>query len=767
MIYKTNYIMRRKLKMDQSQGAGTSRDEDIRSEKGELQKQKELEMEDSDSGVMDHWMSRMRNEAKVKGLIWGRKEPVEQEDVEMADRDGKSRGNITEDRMGGSEMRDEKDDNDKKGVKACEPDPAYKMIQCTRREINSLRRIGTDSKNDMYRQDLLNEEDMRLKDCAISYMHKEKFNVTYSFDPQNLRCGCNGGTGHSVVYNEGVTGQDRGPVVLYATDQVFSPTTSRTGCRGVLRVEDGSLMDIFRVFRTTFRGHMIPTGSVVHLVSLGHLWRVGTAAYCEDFVEVLNVFEKEYRGDVRIVHGVPMCQQEMKRTDVVRQLVEVMQWILEVDRKGRHCLPDLYTTYIEKVLKTGQERTKDEPVALRLPSSLRRGAGPQGMLVGQGKGETCDFIPKFSAENEDWVLNEIEREVQARFGLRAPNSSGSRTNLSYKETTKSKLSPTFVVFGSSHAAAIASNLQGMGLDVRDLSDRTWRLDTGAGDAAEDLRRVLSDVDKDNTVVILQLYDNSTYKGAVVREGELSYHKPFKQDGRFHILGEVNLAGVEVVKDMVSESLPILRALGNTPVIVVTPMMRYMTNTCCVERTHCTNFYKEDYVDTIQRGLSAINRQIRGLLHNKGFKNVRTASVNGFWKKGERGQGELWGDDPVHPTQTAYRLIAEGLAEKGEEMLRTRLEEKERSRTFEDTRCGASSSGSDGRSGSKRVRQDSDSESVVHIETKRVDRSYQVSNSDRQDSMGNAVWSRRGRGWSPRGGGGAPRSFPPRGGINRW
>jgi len=277
------------------------------------------------------------------------------------------------------------------------------------------------------------------------------------------------------------------------------------------------------------------------------------------------------------------------------------------------------------------------------------------------------------------------------------------------------------------------------------------------------------VDKDNTVVILQLYDNRTYKGAVVRDGELSYHKPFKQDGRFHILGEVNLAGVEVVKDMVTESLPILRALGNTPVIVVTPMMRYMTNTCCVERTHCTNFYKEDYVDTIQRGLSAINRQIRGLLHNKGFKNVRTASVNGFWKKGERGQGELWGDDPVHPTQTAYRLIAEGLAEKGEEMLRTRLEEKARSRSLEDTRCGGSSSGSDGRSGSKRVRQDSDSESVVHIETRRVDRSYQVVNSDRQDSleMGNAVWSRRGRGWTPRGGRGAPRGFPPRGGVNRW
>jgi len=301
------YIMCRNLRMDQPQGAGTSRDEDIRSEKGELQKQKELEEEDS--GVMDHWMSRMRNEAKVKGLIWGRKEPVGQEDVEMADRDNKSREKITEDRnnaVGGSRMRDEKDDSEKKGVKACEPDPAYKMIQCTRREINSLRRIGTDSKDDMYRQDLLNEEDMRLKDCAISYMHKEKFNVTYSFDPQNLRCGCNGGTGHSVVYNEGVTGQDRGPVVLYATDQVFSPNTSRTGCRGVLRVEDGSLMDIFRVFRTTFRGHMIPTGSVVHLVSLGHLWRVGTAAYCEDFVAVLDAFEKEYRGDVRIIHGVPM-----------------------------------------------------------------------------------------------------------------------------------------------------------------------------------------------------------------------------------------------------------------------------------------------------------------------------------------------------------------------------------------------------------------------------------------------------------------------------
>jgi len=118
-----------------------SRDEDIRSEKGELQKQKELEEEDS--GVMDHWMSRMRNEAKVKGLIWGRKEPVEQEDVEMADWDNMSREKTTKDRnstVGVSGMRDEKDDSEKKREKACEPDPAYKMIQCTRREINSLRK---------------------------------------------------------------------------------------------------------------------------------------------------------------------------------------------------------------------------------------------------------------------------------------------------------------------------------------------------------------------------------------------------------------------------------------------------------------------------------------------------------------------------------------------------------------------------------------------------------------------------------------------------
>ena len=40
--------------------------------------------------------------------------------------------------------------------------------------------------------------------------------------------------------------------------------------------------------------------------------------------------------------------------------------------------------------------------------------------------------------------------------------------------------------------------------------------------------------------------------------------------------------------------PVLKAVGGRPMVVITPMPRYLKTRCCEDTDHLTNFREDDY-----------------------------------------------------------------------------------------------------------------------------------------------------------------------------
>jgi hypothetical protein len=67
-------------------------------------------------------------------------------------------------------------------------------------------------------------------------------------------------------------------------------------------------------------------------------------------------------------------------------------------------------------------------------------------------------------------------------------------------------------------------------------------------------------------------------------------------GRFvyHVDGKLEIANREVVKRMVSTSIPLLRAGGKCRKVILTPSGRYRYTPCCNVRGHCSNMKDSNY-----------------------------------------------------------------------------------------------------------------------------------------------------------------------------
>ena len=73
----------------------------------------------------------------------------------------------------------------------------------------------------------------------------------------------------------------------------------------------------------TFRGCDIAIGSIIVMSLLNHLGRVGTAAYAEDLVDALNTIRHTFGGQVRVVHGYPICTTNIVNPVTIRALVKI------------------------------------------------------------------------------------------------------------------------------------------------------------------------------------------------------------------------------------------------------------------------------------------------------------------------------------------------------------------------------------------------------------------------------------------------------------
>jgi len=250
-----------------------------------------------------------------------------------------------------------------------------------------------------------------------------------------------------------------------------------------------------------------------------------------------------------------------------------------------------------------------------------------------------------------------------------------------------------VIAGGSHASRLA---KAMGEDFPNLVDLSmcgWKLtENSAADLAEDIREQTPEHLVDRTVIILQLFDNAIFKGQTNR-GKIT--EPWRQDGRYHIEGDLVTAGEEELKYLFTAAAPAIRAAKKCQVYLLTPLYRYATGRCCQDANHITNYADPDFTRRLGQSLQGIGKQIRTLIWQRHWRTVSVVNPAAHMGVGAANSmtGEeadlaigdllkMWGNDPVHPSDAAYAQLAESLKDKISSKLSTtpgRAPEREKRR----------------------------------------------------------------------------------------
>jgi lysophospholipase L1-like esterase len=181
--------------------------------------------------------------------------------------------------------------------------------------------------------------------------------------------------------------------------------------------------------------------------------------------------------------------------------------------------------------------------------------------------------------------------------------------------------------------------------------------------ASDVRDLVKDIDPKNTVVVIQVLDNSTYYCGN-DFGEMSLPKKGK-DNKYHVDGELKYVKKQLLRELFTQILELVKAAGDCQVVITLPLPRWLLYSFCGDPSHCTNRGEDSFSANMNQALKDIRLWLEDFLSLRKLGNVHlfdpcpALGLTGPDMDVDYAM-ELWGLDPIHPTQNGYAALAASL-----------------------------------------------------------------------------------------------------------
>ena len=497
--------------------------------------------------------------------------------------------------------------------------------------------------------------------------------MSCSFDPSTLLCHCCDGGPHNII-RQGEDGHPE-PALIICSDQAFPAMlpAMQGKCAAIIRVEDAAPSELIFAVRNILGGKKIPVGSAVMLSSLSHLGVAGTAKYVQDIAAAMKTLEDDYAGRVRILHGYAVPKICIADPLLIRGISDVIDWLHETDRRHSYHLPAVNIRYRE-IFLTGDEHKNPLatiPIPMALPASIRR-RDPCSFCSGGNPG-LADTIPIATAEKEAEFINSLFEEINSELAMNLDTWPSMNPVQDSQDTGRIR---QLIVGGGSHASRLAESLGVLYPDVIDLSLCGWKL-TGrsADELADDICDAIQKPDQEGVVIILELFDSSAYKGT--EKGDRATHDPFRIGNTYHVQGKLAVCVPSEFKYLFAAAASIIRACRKATVFLLSPIYRYLNRRCCEDPSHLTNSEDPTFPARLAQSLRDMHKLLRSLVWHKHWRNVKVVNPaihmglrpdsGHSLEEEEARMAELlarWGDDPIHPTEIAYKQLAEALLNMG-------------------------------------------------------------------------------------------------------
>ena len=261
----------------------------------------------------------------------------------------------------------------------------------------------------------ITDGDERILHCNLEHNLKDRLNKTLSFDPQRCWCNTCPGGGHNAL-----AGREGGPVVIVAADQTF-PACLPSGsggkeCVRVIRVEDGSLLEIAHALADAIKGHKLISGTIILLGSLSYLANVGTAQYITDWVRSRWWLKERFGSDTLVMPLAPVPVGGLCGCSTVRALVETLTWFSSLSTTEAVLMKGTHSLFMHKFLgRTGGRGWANGRQSMRVPANLDTKAFVS--LVSEGWGCLPDGIPPLPPAAEKELILPMLTCLNDAFGL--------------------------------------------------------------------------------------------------------------------------------------------------------------------------------------------------------------------------------------------------------------------------------------------------------------------------------------------------------------
>jgi hypothetical protein len=111
---------------------------------------------------------------------------------------------------------------------------------------------------------------------------------------------------------------------------------------------------------------------------------------------------------------------------------------------------------------------------------------------------------------------------------------------------------------------------------------------------------------DVSAYVFDLLSNSTLR---FEQFDGTTSLPFKSNGKFHYGGRILVASREIFKKTVDAILPILKAKGDKPCVILPPLQRCLFSQCCNDNSHCTNCKDQGFADELLAGYVRLRNEL--------------------------------------------------------------------------------------------------------------------------------------------------------------
>ncbi len=501
--------------------------------------------------------------------------------------------------------------------------PAYEAVKEARQEHYNIRNIFGGRKSIEKPGSFRNEGDNR---AVLTREHSNRTTETtssFSFTYSNIYCS-------ACEKPHPILGRGVKPVFVLS-DQAFPPAIPALDggrCLAVVRVEDGSLNDIWDLFREKIRTEWLPEGTTLLIGSASHLARFGTAAYLEEYVKTVNRIAETIPG-ATVAHAPLLLLNGSNNPALIRSMLELSNWLLAIEGENGEAgfdFSSITNTWTDLLHSCSIGATQaNYAISMVLPSSREMplvkkvwiseplSEIPAGTSALTQTEEGC-FLDKLISQLNRTLHVELSTAIQVErtrirkqnSGPQPPQQQSFKNVLFVGDRTANKLATEI-----KKTARLSGLVQITKLDPISI-----------GTAAAKIREKVTAAKikgSEPLVVYCLLEDRIFSNEKGIRASETS-------DGVLHIQGEVRIAQRHHIEPYLSELLPLLEAGGNVPKILLTPLPEFTAGPCCDLYQDASNAGTNDFISLLRTRLGQIWRGLKDFAENEHLPKTRAVNA---------------------------------------------------------------------------------------------------------------------------------------------